>query len=145
MSQSAPASAFQFIRFLHVDRTEVVVEVQKYRQGNGRFGGGQNNDEHGEHDPVDGRRTIPMAGDLEVWVQGAQIAIKPVGASQVRKIDVRIICASNRSLKGLVENETFLKDLYYRLRVISIEIPPLRERKEDVPLLADHFLQYFAS
>jgi Nif-specific regulatory protein len=70
--------------------------------------------------------------------------IKPVGASQVKKIDVRILCASNRSLLELVKSGAFLKDLYYRLRVIAIEIPPLRERKEDIPLLAEHFLAHFA-
>ncbi len=67
--------------------------------------------------------------------------VKPVGANSVRRIDVRILCASNRSLKEEVESGRFLKDLYYRLRVIAIEIPPLRERKEDVPLLVDHFLR----
>ncbi len=70
--------------------------------------------------------------------------IKPVGANQVKRIDVRILCASNRSLREEVEAGRFLKDLYYRLRVISIDLPPLRDRKEDVPLLVDHFLRYFA-
>jgi DNA-binding NtrC family response regulator/tetratricopeptide (TPR) repeat protein len=67
--------------------------------------------------------------------------IKPVGSSAVRRVDVRILCATNRPLKELVEQGSFLKDLFYRLRVISIDIPPLRERKEDVPLLVDHFLE----
>ncbi|HET9886192.1 MAG TPA: sigma 54-interacting transcriptional regulator, partial [bacterium] len=70
--------------------------------------------------------------------------IKPVGSNQVRRIDVRIVCASNRPLREEVEAGRFLKDLYYRLRVIGIDIPPLRERKEDVPLLVDHFLQDFS-
>jgi Nif-specific regulatory protein len=71
--------------------------------------------------------------------------IKPVGSNQVRRIDVRIVCASNRPLREEVEAGRFLKDLYYRLRVISIDIPPLRERKEDVPLLVDHFLKTFSA
>jgi DNA-binding NtrC family response regulator len=58
---------------------------------------------------------------------------------------VRIVCASNRPLREEVEAGRFLKDLYYRLRVISIDIPPLRERKEDVPLLVDHFLKTFSA
>jgi transcriptional regulator with GAF, ATPase, and Fis domain/Tfp pilus assembly protein PilF len=70
--------------------------------------------------------------------------IKPVGANQVKRIDVRILCASNRPLREEVEGGRFLKDLYYRLRVISIDLPPLRDRKEDVPLLVDHFLRHFA-
>jgi transcriptional regulator with PAS, ATPase and Fis domain len=69
--------------------------------------------------------------------------IKPVGANQVKRIDVRILCASNRPLREEVEAGRFLKDLYYRLRVILIDLPPLRERKEDVPLLVDHFLRHF--
>jgi transcriptional regulator with GAF, ATPase, and Fis domain/Tfp pilus assembly protein PilF len=92
-------------------------------------------------DEIDKTTTNFQERLLRVVDQGE---IKPVGANQAQKIDVRIICASNRSLKDLVESGAFLKDLYYRLRVISIEIPPLRERKEDVPLLAEHFLAHFA-
>ncbi|MFN8179135.1 MAG: sigma 54-interacting transcriptional regulator [bacterium] len=69
--------------------------------------------------------------------------IKPVGSNQVRRVDARILCATNRPLKELVESGHFLPDLYYRLRVIRIEIPPLRERREDIPLLAEHFLEEF--
>jgi DNA-binding NtrC family response regulator len=65
--------------------------------------------------------------------------IKPVGATESSLIDVRIICASNVELRRSVEEGRFLKDLYYRLRVIAITIPPLRERSEDIPLLAEHF------
>ncbi|MFN0150942.1 MAG: sigma 54-interacting transcriptional regulator [bacterium] len=67
--------------------------------------------------------------------------IKPVGATQSQMIDVRIVCASNVELRRAVDEGRFLKDLYYRLRVIAVTIPPLRERSEDVPLLAEHFLR----
>jgi two-component system response regulator HydG len=67
-----------------------------------------------------------------------------VGGSQTIKVDFRCIAASNRDLKALVEAGTFRPDLYYRLNVVSILLPPLRERKEDVPLLLDHFLQKFS-
>ncbi len=69
--------------------------------------------------------------------------VKPVGSSRVRNVDVRILCASNQPLKALVEAGRFLPDLYYRLRVIRIELPPLRERPEDIPLLVEHFLDEF--
>ncbi len=67
-----------------------------------------------------------------------------VGGSQTTKVDFRCIAASNRDLKSLVEAGTFRPDLYYRLNVVSIHAPPLRERKEDVPLLLNHFLEKFS-
>jgi DNA-binding NtrC family response regulator len=66
-----------------------------------------------------------------------------VGGNEVIKVDVRIIAATNRDLKKAIEEGKFRDDLYYRLNVISILIPPLRERKEDIPLLVDHFIEKF--
>ncbi len=63
-----------------------------------------------------------------------------VGGSQLIKTDVRILAATNRDVKKLVESGGFRDDLYYRLNVIPVTLPPLRERKEDIPLLAEHFL-----
>ena len=63
-----------------------------------------------------------------------------VGGSQVIHADVRIIAATNQDLKGRVEAKAFREDLYYRLNVFNIVVPPLRERREDIPKLCDHFL-----
>ncbi len=65
----------------------------------------------------------------------------PVGCAQVRKSDVRIIAATNRNLKDLLKNGAMREDFFYRIHILPIRLPPLRERKEDLPLLVEHFLQ----
>lgn len=69
--------------------------------------------------------------------------ITPVGDTQPIKVDVRIIAATNRDLETAVEQGTFREDLFYRLNVIEIKLPSLSERKEDIPLLVNHFLQKY--
>lgn len=70
--------------------------------------------------------------------------IRPVGGNRTIKLDVRLITATNQNLKKLVEEKKFREDLYYRLKVIRIVLPPLRERREDIPLLINHFLERIA-
>ncbi len=66
-----------------------------------------------------------------------------VGGNKEIISDFRVICATNKDLKELVENKVFREDLFYRLNVVNIEIPPLRERKEDIPALVEHFIQKY--
>jgi DNA-binding NtrC family response regulator len=70
--------------------------------------------------------------------------VRPLGANQSVKVDARVLSASNRNLDEQVKSGKFRQDLYYRLNVIRIELPPLRQRSEDIPLLVNHFLNKFA-
>src|SRR6266581_3559305 len=69
--------------------------------------------------------------------------VRPLGASSVRRFDVRIVAASNRDLWRMVEAGQFRRDLYYRLRVFAITLPPLRQRRDDLPALIEHFIARF--
>ena len=71
--------------------------------------------------------------------------VKPVGGTETVKVDTRVVAATHRDLAGLTRTGRFREDLYYRLNVVSLEVPPLRERTEDVPLLAAHFLQHYSA
>jgi transcriptional regulator with GAF, ATPase, and Fis domain len=89
-------------------------------------------------------------GNIDMNIQGKLLRaiqereITKVGSNQTAKIDVRIISATNKDLVRAIKEETFREDLFYRLSVIPICLPPLRERKEDIPLLAKYFLEKYS-
>jgi transcriptional regulator with GAF, ATPase, and Fis domain len=89
-------------------------------------------------------------GTMSVAVQAKLLRVlqdrefEPLGSERTQKVSVRVIAATNRDLRQMVSDGKFLEDLFYRLNVIPIAMPPLRERREDIRLLVDHFLQGFA-
>lgn len=86
-------------------------------------------------------------GDMSLSIQAKLLRVLqekqfyPIGGSKPVQVDVRVIVATNKDLETEVKNGNFREDLYYRIHVVPVEIPPLRERKEDIPLLAEHFLK----
>jgi two-component system response regulator PilR (NtrC family) len=87
--------------------------------------------------------TLPLNVQSSLLRALEQRVVVPVGDTQPRPVDVRIVAASNQDLKQMVENKEFREDLLYRLDVVKLELPPLRQRKEDIPALVHHFLEKY--
>ena len=88
---------------------------------------------------------MPLALQAKILRVIQEKVVTPLGSQQTKEVDVRIISATHRNLPEEVAKGNFREDLYYRLNVIPIHIPPLRERKEDVPLLSGHFLTLYSA
>jgi DNA-binding NtrC family response regulator len=88
-----------------------------------------------------GELTLDMQPKILRFLQEGEIEI--VGGTQIKKLDVRVIAATNRDLKDEIEKKQFREDLYFRLNVFPIIVPPLRKRNDDVPLLVEHFVEKF--
>lgn len=109
---------------------------------------GADRDKPGRFQEADGGTIfLDEIGDLPLSLQAKLLRVLedkefyPLGSRRTTKVDVRIIAATNQTLKGEVEEKRFREDLFYRLNVIRLELPPLRERREDIPLLIEHIMK----
>jgi two-component system response regulator HydG len=140
-----------FIRVNCAALPETLIESEIFGYERGAFTGAAARKE-GRFELADGGTLLlDEVGDLSVATQAKLLRVlqegefERLGATKTLKVDVRIVAATNQDLAQLVKERRFREDLYYRLNVIAIEVPPLRERAEDIPLLAQHFLRLYAA
>ncbi len=130
---------------------EELIESELFGHEKGAFTGALAR-RRGKFEAADGGTLfLDEIGDMSVKTQAKVLraleeqAFERVGGREVVKVDVRVIAASNRQLDTLIAQGQFREDLYYRLNVIPIEVPPLRVRRDDIPLLVDHFIAVFCA
>ena len=126
---------------------ENLLELEFFGYKKGAFTGAAQ-DRKGKLELADkGTLFLDEIGDMPLNLQGKLLRalqekeFSPVGSTEVRQVDVRIISATNQDLKAMIAQQKFREDLYYRLNVVNISMPPLRDRTEDIPLLCAHFLK----
>jgi transcriptional regulator with PAS, ATPase and Fis domain len=129
---------------------ETLLESELFGYEKGAFTGA-NHTKKGRFEMADGGTLfLDEIGEISLKTQIDLLRVlqekefRRLGGTEVTKVDVRIISATNRDLQEAIQQGLFRNDLYYRLNVVSIHLPPLRERKEDIPLLAKHFLRRFS-
>lgn len=148
-AQSKRASA-PFVEINSAAIPEDLVESELFGHAKGAFSGAVTA-KKGKFEMADGATIfLDEIGDMSPRVQAKMLRVleeqrfEPVGSNTPVKVDVRVISATNKRLEDLIESGNFRPDLFYRLNVIPFQIPPLRERLEDVPLLIEHFNQRFS-
>lgn len=139
--------------FIHVNLGAIpkeLFESQLFGYAPGAFTGASRSGKLGLIRLADkGTLFLDEVGELPLDIQAKLLqvlqdkAVRAIGSTEMVPVDVRIISATNRDLAGMVQNGTFRLDLYYRLNVIELKIPPLRQRRDEIPLLAYQFLQEF--
>jgi DNA-binding NtrC family response regulator len=150
LHQNSPRKDKPFIKVACAALPETLLESELFGHEKGSFTGALYA-RSGRFEMADGGTLfLDEIGDISLTVQVKLLRFleerefERVGGNRTYKVDVRIVCATHRDLKKKLEDGLFREDLYYRLNVIEIHIPPLRERGEDIPVLAYHFLKKFA-
>jgi two-component system nitrogen regulation response regulator NtrX len=130
---------------------EELVESELFGHAKGAFSGATRA-KKGKFEIADGATLfLDEIGDMSPRVQSKMLRVleeqrfEAVGSNKPVTVDVRVISATNKPLESLIDNGNFRSDLFYRLNVIPFQVPPLRERREDVPLLVDHFNKRFSA
>ncbi len=148
--QNSKRKAGPFVRLNCAALAETLLESELFGHERGSFTGAQGRRE-GRFKQADGGTLfldevseIPQPLQVKLLRFLQEREFERVGGNETIRVDVRIVAASNRDLASLVESGEFREDLFYRLNVIRLDVPPLRARKSDVPLLATHFLRRFA-
>jgi two-component system NtrC family response regulator len=151
LHQASPRHARPFVKVACAALPETLLESELFGHEKGAFTGATNR-RAGRFEAADGGTLfLDEIGDISPTVQVKLLRFleerefERVGGNRTFKVDVRIVCATHRDLPKMIADGAFREDLYYRLNVIEIRIPPLRERLSDVPLLAHHFLREFAT
>lgn len=139
-----------FVKINCAALTETLLESELFGHEKGAFTGAERRREgkfvqaHGGSLFLDEVSEMSKAMQVKLLRVLQEREVTRVGGAEVIKVDVRVIAASNKSLKEEIQKGNFREDLFYRLNVVSLHVPPLRERKEDIPMLAQHFLKHFS-
>jgi two-component system nitrogen regulation response regulator NtrX len=148
MSQRA-SEAFVAVNCAAIPEDLIEIELFGSRQSSA---GGAREDKIGKFEKADGGSLfLDEVGDMSLKTQSKVLRVldegrfEPVGGAQPVQVDVRVIASTNKNLELEIERGNFREDLFYRLNVIPFYVPPLRDRREDIPLLADHFLREFTT
>jgi DNA-binding NtrC family response regulator len=147
----SPRRSKPFVKMNCAALTRELVESELFGHEKGAFTGATTRRE-GKFEAADGGTLfLDEVGDMPLETQAKLLRasqekeFERVGGNEPIKVDVRLIAATNQDLEALVKSGAFREDLYYRLHVVDLVIPPLDERREDIPLLVDHFLKEAAA
>ena len=130
---------------------ETLIESELFGHIKGSFSGAIQDKKGLAEEANEGTLFLDEVGDLSELVQTKLLRFlqegefRPLGSTKIKKVNVRVIAATNKDLEELVKQGNFREDLYYRLNVIRIHLPPLRERREVIPILSHHFLEKYAT
>jgi len=145
----SPRSTKPFVSVNCAALTETLLESELFGHEKGAFTGAQGQRKGRFELAHGGTLFLDEIGDISASFQAKLLRVlqerefERVGGTDAVKVDVRLILATNRNLERMVKDGEFRADLYYRINVVSIQLPPLRERREDIPAMAQHFLERF--